>query len=88
MRSFPPAPGDEGAFAADSIRHDPSWRAPLTGKPALQRPVDTTDPRSPKGGLPDQYVRDRLRMLLAVDRGIGAVLTALEAKGVLEQTGA
>ena len=86
VRSFPPAPGDEGAFAADSIRHDPSWRAPLTGKPALQRPVDTTDPRSPKGGLPDQYVRDRLRMLLAVDRGIGAVLTALEAKGVLEQT--
>ena len=86
VRSFPPAPGDEGAFAADSIRHDPSWRAPLTGKPALQRPVDTTDPRSPKGGLPDKYVRDRLRMLLAVDRGIGAVLTALEAKGVLEQT--
>jgi len=86
VRSFPSAPGDEGAFAADSIRHDPSWRAPLTGKPALQRPVDAADPRSPKGGLPDKYVRDRLRMLLAVDRGIGAVIKALEAKGVLEQT--
>lgn len=86
VRSFPPAPGDENAFAHDSIRHDPSWRAPLTGKPALQRPVDANDPRSPKGGLPDQYVRDRLRMLLAVDRGIGAVIKALEAKGVLDQT--
>jgi len=86
VRSFPSAPGDEGAFAADSIRHDPSWRAPLTGKPALQRPVDAADPRSPKGGLPDKYVRDRLRMLLAVDRGIGAVIKALEAKGVLDET--
>ena len=86
VRSFPPAPGDEGAFAHDAIPHDISWRAPLTGKPALQRPVDASDPRSPPGGLPDQYVRDRLRMLLAVDRGIGAVIRALEAKGVLDET--
>jgi N-acetylglucosamine-6-sulfatase len=86
VRSFPPAPGDEGAFADDSIRRNPSWRAPLTGKPALQRPVDVNDPRSPKGGLPDRYVRDRLRMLLAVDRGIGEVRKALEAKGVLDET--
>jgi arylsulfatase A-like enzyme len=86
VRSFPPAPGDEGAFVHDSIPHGVSWRAPLTGKPALQRPVDANDPRSPQGGLPDQYVRDRLRMLLAVDRGIGAVITALEAKGVLDET--
>lgn len=86
VRSFPPAPGDEGAFATDSIRRDPSWRAPLTGKPALQRPVDVNDPRSPKGGLPDKYVRDRLRMLLSVDRGIGAVIKALEARGILDET--
>lgn len=86
VRSFPPAPGDQGAFAADPIPHDPSWRAPLTGKPALQRPVRVNDPRSPMGGLPDKYVRDRLRMLLAVDRGIGEVRKALEAKGVLDET--
>ncbi len=86
VRSFPPAPGDEGAFAHDAIPHDVSWRAPLTGKPALQRPVDANDPRSPKGGLPDKYVRDRLRMLLAVDRGIGEVIKALSAKGVLDET--
>lgn len=86
VRSFPPAPGDEQAYASDSIQHTPNWRAPLTGKPALERPVDFTDPRSPKGGLPDALVKDRLRMLLAVDRGIGEVLAALEAKGVLDQT--
>jgi N-acetylglucosamine-6-sulfatase len=86
VRSFPAAPEDAGAFLHDSIAHAPSWRAPLDGKPALQRPADTTDPRSPKGGLPDAFVRDRLRMLLAVDRGLGAVITALEKKGVLDNT--
>lgn len=86
VRSFPPAPGDEQAYAHEAIAHGPSWRAPLTGKPALQRPADSTDPRSPKGGLPDAYVRDRLRMLLAVDRGLGAIIAALETKGVLDQT--
>jgi arylsulfatase A-like enzyme len=86
VRSFPPAPGDEHVHEHEPIPHGPSWRAPLTGKPALQRPADSTDPRSPKGGLPDAYVRDRLRMLLAVDRGLGAIISALETKGVLDQT--
>ncbi len=86
VRSFPPAPGDQGAYEHEPIEHTPSWRAPLTGKPALQRPADSSDPRSPPGGLPDAYVRDRLRMLRSVDRGIGAVIAALEAKGILDQT--
>ncbi len=86
VRSFPPAPGDESAYVDQPIPRNASWRAPLTGKPALQRPVDVSDPRSPPGGLPDKFVRDRLRMLRSVDRGIGAVLAALEAKGVLNET--
>jgi N-acetylglucosamine-6-sulfatase len=58
----------------------------IVGKPALARPVDYADPRSPRGGLPDSVVRNRLRMLLAVDRSIGALRAALEARGVLDQT--
>lgn len=86
VRSFPAAPGDEQAFRDQPIAHGESWRAPLTGKPALQRPVDHSDPRSPPGGLPEEVVRDRLRMLLAVDRSLGQLIAALEAKGVLDQT--
>jgi len=86
VRSFPPAPGDERAYANDSIPHGPGWRAPLDGKPALARPVDFSDPRSPQGGLPDEVVRDRLRMLRAVDRSLGRLIAALEAKGVLDET--
>ena len=86
VRTFPPAPGDEHLYDADTVRHARNWRAPTTGKPALSLHVDHRDPRSPEGGLPDVIVKDRLRMLSAVDRGLGALMAALEAKGVLDQT--
>lgn len=86
VRTFPPAPGDERLYEGTELRRSPSWRAPMTGKPALARPVDYNDPRSPEGGLPDDAVLNRLRMLSAVDRGIGRLLAALEARGVLDDT--
>lgn len=86
VRTFPPAPGDEGLYAGAELARAPSWRAPTAGKPALDRPVDYSDPRSPEGGLQDDIVLDRLRMLSSVDRGIGEILSALEARGVLDQT--
>ena len=63
VRTFPPAPGDEHLYASATPHHGASWRAPITGKPALARPYDHTDPRSPDGGLPDSVIMDRLRML-------------------------
>jgi arylsulfatase A-like enzyme len=86
VRTFPPAPGDEALYEGRVPPHGPSWRAPVTGKPALSRPVDYTDPRSPAGGLPDEIIMDRLRMLSAVDRGIGRLIDALDVKGVLDDT--
>jgi N-acetylglucosamine-6-sulfatase len=86
VRSFPPAPGDEQLYANETVPHGPSWRAPTTGKPALQRPHDASDPRSPKGGLPDSVVKDRLRMLSAIDRSLGVLIAALKARGVYDQT--
>jgi N-acetylglucosamine-6-sulfatase len=86
VRTFPPAPGDEALYAGAEPRHGPSWRAPTTGKPALSRPVDYSDPRSPQGGLPDGIIMDRLRMLSAVDRGLGRLIEALESRGVLDET--
>ena len=86
VRTFPPAPGDEGLYAADTVPHAPNWRAATADKPALNRAVDHADPRSPAGGLPDAVIKDRLRMLSAVDRSLGALRAALEAKGVLDNT--
>lgn len=86
VRTFPPAPGDEGLYKGATLPRLPSWRAPVDDKPALARHVDHSDPRSPKGGLPDAIIKDRLRMLSAVDRSIGLLFDALTAKGVLDQT--
>jgi arylsulfatase A-like enzyme len=86
VRTFPPAPGDEGLWQGEELPRDPSWRAPTDDKPALDRPVEFDDPRSPEGGLPDADVFGRLRMLAAVDRGLGSLIEALEARGVLDET--
>lgn len=86
VRTFPPAPGDERLYEGAALPRLPSWHASVHDKPALSRPVDYSDPRSPKGGLPDSIIRDRLRMLSAVDRSIGKLLDSLTAKGVLDQT--
>jgi N-acetylglucosamine-6-sulfatase len=86
VRTFPPATGDEHLWHGAEIPRDPNWRAPVDDKPALARPVEFDDPRSPAGGLPDEDVFGRLRMLAAVDRGIGRLIEALEARGVLDQT--
>jgi arylsulfatase A-like enzyme len=86
VRSFPPAPRDAHQYHDASIPRGPSWRAPLTGKPALQRPYDVSDPRSPAGGLPDSVVLDRLRMLSAIDRSVGELIETLERRGLRDRT--
>jgi arylsulfatase A-like enzyme len=86
VRTFPPAPGDEGLYRGAQLNRAPNWRAPIIRKPALSRPVDYSDPRSPEGGLPDDVILDRLRMLSAVDRGIGRIIEALDSSGVLDET--
>ena len=86
IRSFPPAPGDEGLYQGETLQRSPSWRAPVSDKPALARPFDFSDPRSPPGGLPDSVIFDRLRMLSAVDRSIGRLRKALSDNGQIEDT--
>jgi len=86
QRSFPPAPQDGDLYEAATLPRTPSWQAPLEGKPALERITDYTDPRSPAGGTPDEDVLARLRMLSAVDRGVGMILATLEDQGRLDNT--
>jgi len=86
VRTFPPAAGDDTLYVDAQVPHGPSWRAPLVGKPALSRPVPQNDPRSPAGGLAEEDVKARLRMLSAVDRGLGQLITVLESKGILDET--
>ncbi len=58
----------------------------LQGKTALLREIEGVPPLGPATGTDDETVRDRLRMLAAVDEGVGQLLEALEASGKLDNT--
>ncbi len=86
VRSFPPAPGDESLYEGRALPRSASWQQPLAGKRALARTTEYDDPRSPPGGTPDDVILGRLRMLSAVDRGVGQILGALEEIGEADNT--
>ena len=58
----------------------------LQRKSALLREIEGLPPLGPATGTDDETVRDRLRMLAAVDEGVGQLLEALEASGRLDDT--
>lgn len=58
----------------------------LTGKPALRQPIANVKPLGRDTGTSDESVRERLRMLAAVDEGVGRLFTVLSAIGQLDNT--
>jgi len=58
----------------------------LSGKPALRRRTKGMPPLSRKTGTSDKTIRDRLRMLMAVDESVGRLTDAIEQTGRLDGT--
>jgi N-acetylglucosamine-6-sulfatase len=58
----------------------------LHGKPALMRTIDKLPPLSRATGTSDEVIRDRLRMLMSVDEGVGLIFKALSATKRLDNT--
>jgi N-acetylglucosamine-6-sulfatase len=63
-----------------------NYAVPPKGKPALERPIPGLKPLGPDTVTPDETIRDRLRMLAAVDEGLGQIFAELEKQGRLDQT--
>jgi N-acetylglucosamine-6-sulfatase len=59
---------------------------PPRGKPALERRIGSLPPLGPATATPDATIRDRLRMLAAVDEGLGRLLDELGDRGALDDT--
>jgi N-acetylglucosamine-6-sulfatase len=83
---FIPAERHRDLYADEPVPRRPNVHDDLEGKPALQRKIDDLPPLGPETGTSDKTVRDRLRMLAAVDEGLGRLLAALEESGRLDDT--
>jgi N-acetylglucosamine-6-sulfatase len=83
---FIPAPRHEGLYADAPVPRRLNVTDTLAGKPALTRKLEGVPPLGRATGTSDEVVRDRLRMLTAVDEGLGRLMEALEGAGALDRT--
>jgi len=83
---FLPARRHESLYAESPIPRRLNVTDSLEGKPALLRKIKGLPPLCRETGTSDETVRDRLRMLAAVDEGVGMLFQALEETGKLDDT--
>ena len=83
---FLPAERHKGLYSDASIPRRLNVIDTLEGKPALCREAEGMPPLSRATGTDDETIRDRQRMLAAVDEGVGQLFDALEDTGQLDNT--
>jgi N-acetylglucosamine-6-sulfatase len=84
--TFVPAERHKQLYAKEPVPRRLNVRDGLDGKPALRRPVEGAPPLGPATGTSDEQVRNRLRVLMAVEEGVGRIFAALEQAGKLDST--
>jgi N-acetylglucosamine-6-sulfatase len=83
---FVPAPRHGGLYAGAAVPHRPNHGRVPAGKPALLREIPGLPPLGAGTATADEKVRERLRVLAAVDEGLGEILALLAAQGRLDDT--
>lgn len=83
---FVPAKRHKQLYADARIVRRPNALAAPQGKPALERRIGDLPPLGPATGTSDETIRDRLRMLAAVDEGVGRLLASLQKSNQLDNT--
>ncbi|MFB3825986.1 MAG: sulfatase [Bryobacteraceae bacterium] len=83
---FTPAPRHARLYEGASLPRRRNYGVAPTDKPALMRKIGGLPPLGPKTGTGDEIVRNRLRLLAAVDEGVGQIFDALRRKGELDNT--
>src|SRR5262249_14920338 len=84
--TFIPAERHKHLYANAPVPHRPNHGKPPEGKPALLRKLGDLPPLGPDTGTDDEAVRNRLRMLMAAEEGVGQILKALEEAKRLDDT--
>ena len=83
---FVAAERHRGRYLGRAMPRRPSAFKPPSGKPALLRQIDDLPPLGRETATPDEEIRGRLEMLLAVDESVGRLLDALRRAGELDRT--
>jgi arylsulfatase A-like enzyme len=83
---FLPAKRHRGLYAGAAVPHRDNYGRPPLGKPALLRKIGELPPLGPETVTDDETIRKRLRMLQAVDEGLGRILEVLERQKRLDDT--
>jgi len=83
---FLPAERHKSLYAADKPPRRPNAFVPPLDKPALARKLGGVPPLSPTTATDDETIRNRLRLLMAAEEGVGQILDTLQKSGQLDRT--
>lgn len=84
--TFLPAERHKTVYANDKPPRRPNAFQVPKGKPALMRNLEGVPPLSPQTGTDDETIRNRMRLLLSAEEGIGQILDTLKQSGQLDNT--
>lgn len=83
---FLPAERHRKLYAGMTPPRRPNAHEGARGKPALERKIDNLPPLSESTGTDDETMLNRLRILAAVDEGVGRILKTIEGAKQLDDT--
>jgi N-acetylglucosamine-6-sulfatase len=83
---FLPAERHETRYAADKPPRRSNAFVVPNDKPALMRTLDGVPPLSAATATDDETIRNRLRLLMAAEEGVGQILDVLKQIGKLDNT--
>jgi N-acetylglucosamine-6-sulfatase len=84
--TFIPAERHREIYRGDVLPRRPNYGRPPDGKPALERAIGDLPALGPRTATPDETIRNRMRMMKAIDEGLGAIMQSLEKSGQLDKT--
>ena len=83
---FIPAERHRRLYAGEQPPRRPSYGKPPRGKPALERRIGHLPPLGANTVTPDEAILNRMRMMKAVDEGLGRILGVLDERKMLDDT--
>jgi N-acetylglucosamine-6-sulfatase len=84
--NFVPADRHKALFENDQLPRRPNYAKPPADKPALLQEIEGLKPLGSETVSSDRSIKDRLRMLAAIDESTGSIVEALRETGRLDDT--